>query len=202
MNFIPGHGVKLRICAIFFALTVILLDLCGANSAYAGPFGSPTTGGGPPPPHGKKKDGPAVEAVAPLIDPGIDPTQVTDGIGSITKIEVKGNRKIEADSILARVKSKVGGTYSPTLIRDDVVQIFKTGYFYDVQVDRVLDDAEMPKDPEAAKDPKNQKFKVTYIVSEKPSIVEIEARVTHIHGAAAIAEPVVDIVVNPGRRIG
>ena len=73
-------------------------------------------------------------------------------------IDVKGNRKIETDAVIARLVSKIGEPYTSTKIRGDVDALFKSGYFYDVRVDRVV------KGGEAA---------LTYTVVEKPSVAEI-----------------------------
>ncbi len=76
----------------------------------------------------------------------------------IRKIEIKGNKKIEKDAILARVKSKEGATYSESLLREDLQNIFKSGFFNDIQI---------------AKDVSGGAIDLIYSVVEKPSIVEI-----------------------------
>jgi outer membrane protein insertion porin family len=136
-----------------------------------------------------------------------DMSQISDGKGTVTKILVQGNRKIETDSVLSHLRTKLGGFYSDTLVREDVARLFKTGYFYDIKVDRSIDNGEptpevkaSPKEAdkaakeaaekEAAGETKKEDvkgkpevkepvtgpaphYKVTYIVVEKPSIVEI-----------------------------
>ncbi len=76
----------------------------------------------------------------------------------IRKIEIKGQKKIEKDAIEARLKSKLNGGYSDASIKEDIQSIFKSGYFYDVQVERVVSGKEVS---------------LTYIVVEKPSIAEV-----------------------------
>lgn len=78
--------------------------------------------------------------------------------GTIAKIDVQGNRKIEKDAVIARLKSREGGGYSEELIREDIQSIFRTGYFYDVQVDR---------------QGSGSAITLTYKVVERPSIGEI-----------------------------
>lgn len=85
---------------------------------------------------------------------------VTSG-RKVSEIVVTGNRKIEKDAILNRLKTKVDGPYSEELVREDITSIFKLGYFYDIQVDR-LDTA--------------SGIKLTYKIVEKPSVVEIVYR--------------------------
>jgi len=76
----------------------------------------------------------------------------------IQKIVITGNRKIEKDAIEARLKSKVDGGYSAGMIKEDIQSLFRTGYFYDVQVFREVS---------------GSKVTLTYNVVEKPSISEI-----------------------------
>jgi outer membrane protein insertion porin family len=79
----------------------------------------------------------------------------------VTEIVISGNKKIEKDAILARLKTKVGSPYSTDTIREDITSIFKLGYFYDVQVDK--------QDVSGG-------VKITYKIIEKPSVVEIVYR--------------------------
>jgi outer membrane protein insertion porin family len=80
----------------------------------------------------------------------------------ITKIEIQGNRKIEVDAINTHLKTKVGDTLTESAmndqIRQDVVALFKTNYFYDIKVDRKIQGTDCT---------------LTYIVDEKPSVTEI-----------------------------
>jgi len=78
--------------------------------------------------------------------------------GTIQRIEIAGQKKIEKDAIEARLKSKVGGPYSEALVKEDVESLFKSGYFYDVVVNREGSGAGIV---------------LTYTVVEKPSIAEI-----------------------------
>ncbi len=78
--------------------------------------------------------------------------------GKIKSIEVSGNRKIEKDAILAKVSMKTGDAYSEEVLRDDVTELFKLGYFLDIRVDRTGS---------------GNQIVLTYQVTEKPSIAEI-----------------------------
>lgn len=83
----------------------------------------------------------------------------TAGTGAvISLIRVEGNKKIEADAVVARLQSKQGNRLDLNLIRQDVEALFKTGYFYDVQVARIS----VPAGVE-----------LVYRVIEKPAVVEI-----------------------------
>lgn len=80
------------------------------------------------------------------------------GTMTIEKIVVKGNRKIEAEAIRLKLVSKEGGTFDEDEIRRDIRELFNTGFFYDVVVERT----------------EGSKITLTYSVVEKPSVVEIQ----------------------------
>ena len=79
-------------------------------------------------------------------------------IQKIAKIEIKGNRKIEASAIIAQIKSKVGNHFFEADIAADIKTIFKMGFFLDVT-------AEATSTPEGKV--------ITFIVQEKGLISEI-----------------------------
>jgi len=58
-------------------------------------------------------------------------------IQKIVKIEIKGNRKIEASAILQQIKSKVGKPFWEADISADIKTIFKMGFFLDVTADAI-----------------------------------------------------------------
>jgi outer membrane protein insertion porin family len=76
----------------------------------------------------------------------------------IGKIEVKGNRRVEKETILATIQTRSGELTSPVKLRDDLKALYNLGSFADVKID-VTDT------------PKGRI--VTFIVSEKPSISTI-----------------------------
>ncbi len=53
----------------------------------------------------------------------------------MTKIEVQGNRRIDASAVRQKIQSKVGATLSPDLVREDIKAIFSLGFFDHIQVD-------------------------------------------------------------------
>ena len=76
----------------------------------------------------------------------------------VTLIEVQGNKRIETATILAKIKTREGGVFSPVQIKDDIKALYQLGHFEDVQV-------------------KTEGFenglKVIFLVKEKPLIREI-----------------------------
>jgi outer membrane protein insertion porin family len=53
----------------------------------------------------------------------------------IRLIEVKGNKKVETSTIQFYIHNKVGDEFSVTRIREDILRIYRLGFFKDVQVD-------------------------------------------------------------------
>lgn len=76
----------------------------------------------------------------------------------ISRIDVVGNERMEKGFVLNSVKIKEGEPYSDEKLRDDLKNIYRTGYFSDVQVD--------VKDSPAGK-------LVTFVVVERPPIKAI-----------------------------
>ena len=76
----------------------------------------------------------------------------------VTLIEVQGNKRIETATILAKIKTREGGLFSPSQIREDIKTLYQLGHFEDVQV-------------------KTEGFenglKVIIVVKEKPLIKEV-----------------------------
>lgn len=74
----------------------------------------------------------------------------------ISQLQIKGQQKIEESAIRNKISSQVGEEYSSTKIKKDVKELFKTGFFDDVIVER---------DAKAGR--------VTFTVVEKPIVSEI-----------------------------
>lgn len=76
----------------------------------------------------------------------------------VSLIEVQGNKRIETATILAKIKTREGDVFSPSVIREDIKVLYQLGHFEDVQV-------------------KTEGFenglKVIFSVKEKPLIREI-----------------------------
>ena len=51
--------------------------------------------------------------------------------------EIKGHKKIEEPAILAKLISKKGESFSKKKVREDILSLFKTGFFEDIQVSQV-----------------------------------------------------------------
>ncbi|MFH0924693.1 MAG: outer membrane protein assembly factor BamA [bacterium] len=76
----------------------------------------------------------------------------------IKKIIIKGNKKIETNTIIHHIKNKVGDKFSPWKLRDDLMSIYKLGFFQDIQIDVETFEGGIT---------------VTFIVIERPIIREL-----------------------------
>lgn len=76
----------------------------------------------------------------------------------VTYIEVQGNKRIEASTILAKIRTKEGDLFSPSKVRDDIAVLYQLGHFEDIQVKT---------------EGFEQGLKVIFVVKEKPLIREI-----------------------------
>ncbi|MBI5343737.1 MAG: outer membrane protein assembly factor BamA, partial [Deltaproteobacteria bacterium] len=52
--------------------------------------------------------------------------------GIVDRIEVAGNRRVDAAAILKKITAKKGAPYSPDDVREDIRAVYSTGYFDDV----------------------------------------------------------------------
>jgi outer membrane protein insertion porin family len=84
----------------------------------------------------------------------------------IRSIEVKGNQKVDTSTIQFYIRNRVGDEFSVTRIREDILRIYRLGFFKDVQVD--VEEFEGG-------------LKVTFIVVEEPFVRDVT-----IVGAQAI----------------
>jgi outer membrane protein insertion porin family len=80
------------------------------------------------------------------------------GKEKISRIVIKGNRRIEKDAILGVMQTREGEILTPAHLREDLKAIYKMGYFTDVRMD-------VSETPEGRV--------LTVLVKEKPSIREI-----------------------------
>ena len=76
----------------------------------------------------------------------------------VTRIVVKGNRRIEKDAILGVMQTREGEILAPAHLREDLKAVYKMGYFTDVRLD-------VSDTPEGRI--------LTVLVKEKPAIREI-----------------------------
>ena len=112
----------------------------------------------------KSEPAAAKPGTAPEIPTGETPAVAREPVperGTITKINVQGNRRVETDAIRAVLPIKVGDTYDRAKLRQVLLAIWKMNYFNDVKLD--VSHQQTPF----------QGFVLTVLVSEKPAIHDV-----------------------------
>ena len=105
----------------------------------------------------------------------------------IVSIAPEGNKRIDSGAILSKIATKVGDPYSQTGLRNDLKEIFKMGFFNDVQID-ITETA--------------QGKKVIFRVVEKPVISSVvyeginELKEEDVKAAANVKE---HFILNPAK---
>jgi len=79
----------------------------------------------------------------------------------VKQLDVKGSRKMDEATIRFRLKTKVGESFSLEKTREDVKTLYRLGFFDDVAVDAEVFEGGL---------------KVTFILTEKPTIREVKIR--------------------------
>ncbi|MBI5049690.1 MAG: outer membrane protein assembly factor BamA [Nitrospirae bacterium] len=77
----------------------------------------------------------------------------------VTFIEIQGNKKIEEETIRAKIKSRVEEIFSQEVVQRDIKTLYSTGYFDDVRVEI---------------EPFEGGLKLIFILKEKPTITAID----------------------------
>lgn len=76
----------------------------------------------------------------------------------VTAIEIKGNQNISTNTIISKMKTKVGSPYRENIISDDLKRLYLLGFFSDIKIDT---------------EPYQKGLKVVISVSERPIIEKI-----------------------------
>lgn len=76
----------------------------------------------------------------------------------VKAVEIQGNKKTEKATIMSKIKTAEGDTFSPEKIQEDIKSIFELGSFDDIRIETEGFEGGL---------------KVTFYVREKPTIVEI-----------------------------
>jgi outer membrane protein insertion porin family len=53
----------------------------------------------------------------------------------VTAIEIKGNKNISSNTIISKMKTRVGNVYQESIISDDLKRIYLLGFFSDIKID-------------------------------------------------------------------
>src|SRR5712692_3502301 len=75
---------------------------------------------------------PAKPAEAPSVPTGVTPEEAAAPApesGTISKVNVQGNRRVEADAIRAQIPIKPGDRYDKEKIKATLLAVWRMGYF-------------------------------------------------------------------------
>ncbi|HPI41125.1 MAG TPA: POTRA domain-containing protein, partial [Pseudobdellovibrionaceae bacterium] len=78
--------------------------------------------------------------------------------GIVAEVAILGNKKIEKDAILEKLKTVVGKNLSSENLRTDILTLFKTGFFSDISVQS---------------ETMASGVKIIFVIKEKPTLGEI-----------------------------
>ncbi len=102
------------------------------------------------------------------------PAYSADGM-IVGRIVVKGNKKLDTNTILHKLASKEGKLFDPANVRKDIENIYSTGYFKDI---RVLSDSF------------EGKLALTFLLTEKPSVRQVVIKGNSEIGEAKVRDAV------------
>lgn len=60
---------------------------------------------------------------------------ISEEIIKVKVIEIQGNKKVEKSTIMSRIKTVEGDTFSPEKIQEDLKSVFELGYFDDIKIE-------------------------------------------------------------------
>jgi len=103
----------------------------------------------------------------------------------IKLIEIKGNKKIEGETISGKIKSRIGEPFSEDIVQQDIKKLYSIGYFDDIRTEL---------------EPFEGGVKLIFIFKEKPTIVSIDFQGNEEFKADALKEKITLIpgaIANP-----
>ncbi len=91
----------------------------------------------------------------------------------VASVSIAGNKRIETDAIIRKIKTKPGDVYLPKSLSDDLKTIYSMGYFDDIRIES-----------EATPDGKS----ITFFIKEKPTIRVIRLKGNKVYDDDEIKE--------------
>ncbi len=61
--------------------------------------------------------------------------QTPEGLKLVTGIDVKGNKNISTNTIVSKMKTRIGSPYQENVVSDDLKRLYLLGYFSDIKID-------------------------------------------------------------------
>ncbi|MBU3958738.1 MAG: hypothetical protein KKE91_02630, partial [Candidatus Omnitrophica bacterium] len=87
---------------------------------------------------GQSQEGqPTQQQDAPGQETGDFVSELEQGVASklVTAIEVKGNKHISSNTVISKMKIRVGSLYQENIVSDDLRRLYLLGFFSDIKID-------------------------------------------------------------------
>jgi outer membrane protein insertion porin family len=159
----------MRLAFLLATLGLLIAPVRPAAAQRSGPPGgrrqTPPKPPAQPAPQTDQPQPPPLKGEAPSIPAGMSAAEAaapTPDTGVISKINIQGNRRVEADAIRAALPLKPADTFDKRKLRDVLLAVWKMGYFNDVKLDV------------SAVPPPGTGYQLTVLVNEKPAIRDIK----------------------------
>lgn len=94
-----------------------------------------------------------------LISAHINISESAEGIPIIKSIEIKGNKKIETETIQSKIKNTVSSPFSQEAVQQDIKSLYGLGYFDDIK---------------AEIEPYEGGIKLIFVLKEKPTVISVD----------------------------
>ncbi|MDP3296649.1 MAG: outer membrane protein assembly factor BamA [Thermodesulfovibrionia bacterium] len=94
-----------------------------------------------------------------LISANINISESAEGVPIIKSIEIKGNKKIETETIQSKIKNRVSIPFSQETVQQDIKSLYGLGYFDDI---------------EAEIEPYEGGIKLIFVLKEKPTVISVD----------------------------
>ncbi|MCK6538142.1 MAG: outer membrane protein assembly factor BamA [Polyangiaceae bacterium] len=162
-----GAGVRAWLAALVAALGLALSLPAGAQGAPPLPKPAEPKPAEPKPAEPKpaepKPAEPKPKTRAPSAElpsaPRLPPGEAEKARGlTLVRIEVEGNRRVTKEDILTYLRLRVGQTFAPEALTQDVRELWNSGFFDDIEVDLDKNDAGVT---------------LRFVVRERPNIAEV-----------------------------
>ena len=94
-----------------------------------------------------------------LISANINISESAEGVPIIKSIEIKGNKKIETETIQSKIKNTVGIPFSQEAVQQDIKSLYGLGYFDDIKAE--IEHYEGG-------------IKLIFVLKEKPTVISVD----------------------------
>jgi outer membrane protein insertion porin family len=114
---------KIIFLAIFFIISISLISFAQEESKTTEPSNKTV------------EQAPVQEEQAPATTSEPTAPEPEPVIKLVTSLEIKGNKSISSNTILSKMKTRLGSPYQENVISDDLRRLYLLGFFSDIKID-------------------------------------------------------------------